>query len=338
MVDVVSFSCKDSYEIDGIKVYNVQDFLANKQLTAYDIIVCHAPHYKTEISFLKKYCSTYKNIVFFFHGNEVFDTIKVNPYTFNYTKRLVVIKKISRKIRDKIKLCLMRNALKKFDASYVFVSKWMKKTALEHLRLSEKQLHDSCYVINNSIGKRFEQSSYDRDAKKKYDFITIRGHIDGVKYCVDIVEKFANIFTQYNFLVIGQGTYFNNRTTPENLVYLPKSLNHEEIIRYLNQARCSLLPTRWDSQGLMTCETATYGIPTITSDIEICHEMLDSFSNVKYINNDDVENTDLSSILDELENEPNLEKNNSFFSDYTVAKELVLFEKVVSGNKDENKE
>lgn len=47
------------------------------------------------------------------------------------------------------------------------------------------------------------------------------------------------------------------------------------------------MPTRTDAQGLMMCEMAAFGIPVITSDIPVCHEVFDGAENVYFIRNED---------------------------------------------------
>ena len=46
------------------------------------------------------------------------------------------------------------------------------------------------------------------------------------------------------------------------------------------------MPTRADAQGVMMCEMVSYGIPLITSDIPVCHMVLDNVKNVYFIDND----------------------------------------------------
>ena len=60
------------------------------------------------------------------------------------------------------------------------------------------------------------------------------------------------------------------------------------------------MPTRTDAQGLMMCEMATYGMPVITTDIPVCHEVLDSFENVSMFDINDT-NVQLEPILAQLE-------------------------------------
>ena len=73
-------------------------------------------------------------------------------------------------------------------------------------------------------------------------------------------------------------------------------MNHDEIVEMLNLSRYALMPTRTDAQGLMMCEMAAFGIPVITSDIPVCHEVFDGFKNVFFISNDELAQS-LSSFL-----------------------------------------
>ena len=57
------------------------------------------------------------------------------------------------------------------------------------------------------------------------------------------------------------------------------------MIDLLNKSRCALMPTRTDAQGVMACEMATFGIPLVTTDLPVCHEVFDTFVNVQYIAN-----------------------------------------------------
>ena len=58
---------------------------------------------------------------------------------------------------------------------------------------------------------------------------------------------------------------------------------------------------RADAQGVMACEMATFGIPLITSNIDVCKEVFEGFENVAFIDNND-ENTDIKSIFKKIQN------------------------------------
>ena len=165
--------------------------------------------------------------------------------------------------------------------------------------------------------------NYNHATDKVYDFITIRGYLDGSKYCIDLVNDLAKANPKYSFLVIGKGEFFSHYEKAENLQWVDEHLNHEEIVEYLNRSRCALMPTRTDAQGLMMCEMATFGIPVITSDIPVCHEVLDDFENVAFIDNEN-QNADLSQIIEKLTDKVPYPKNNKYFAANTVQKEVDL--------------
>ena len=78
------------------------------------------------------------------------------------------------------------------------------------------------------------------------------------------------------------------------------------------------MPTRTDAQGLMMCEMAAFGIPVITSDITVCHEVFDGFCNAYYISNDSVN----ASLADFLFKESKSIKDERFYKANTISFEL----------------
>ena len=106
----------------------------------------------------------------------------------------------------------------------------------------------------------------------------------------------------------------------ENIEWKNTTMSHEEIVEALQKARYALMPTRTDAQGLMMCEMAAFGIPVITSDIPVCHEVFDGFSNVSFIDNNDEK---LS--LDSYKSKESIcLKDMRYYSDNTVKKELEM--------------
>ncbi len=75
----------------------------------------------------------------------------------------------------------------------------------------------------------------------------------------------------------------------------------------------------------MMCEMAAYGIPVITSDIPVCHEIFDGFSNVTYIDNRDTDFT-LNSYLDRLVISM---KDTRYYMENTISKELKVIESLI---------
>ena len=100
-IEVLNFSAKISYEYEGIKVINLNDFKLNKE--RYDLLLCHAPNIRNHFFFLKKYNKFFKKIIFFFHGHEVLKINKVYSKPYFYIKSNK-IKVLFQDIYDEIKL------------------------------------------------------------------------------------------------------------------------------------------------------------------------------------------------------------------------------------------
>ena len=183
---------------------------------------------------------------------------------------------------------------------------------------------DRCRVIYNSVGQEFERSSYNPHSAKVYDFVTLRSDLDGSKYCIDIVTDLARNYPQYGFCVVGRGSFFQHYPKPDNLALIERSLGHSEIVELLNQSRCALMPTRLDAQGVMACETATFGIPVITSDLPLCtSEIFRGFRNVGFISNESpIEG--FVSLFEKLVSSQSSPQNARFYAENTTAKEVAL--------------
>ena len=110
--------------------------------------------------------------------------------------------------------------------------------------------------------------------------------MDSSTYCIDLVCKLAKDNPSLSFLVIGKGDYFKHNDKPNNITWIDQFLKHEEILRCVNYARCALMLTRRDTQGVMSCELVTYGIPLITSDVPVCREIFGNIPSVEFIKNE----------------------------------------------------
>lgn len=325
-LEVLNFSAQKDYIIDGIKVITIDTY--KTRYKDYDLLVSHAPNLRNHYMFLKKYGKSFKKHIFFFHGHEVLKINKVYSKPYSYMKSSNKIKKIFQDIYDEFKLNIwhyyfLRNNNKSF---YIFVSEWMKSEFLKWTRIEEQKIREHAFITYNSIGEMFEKQTYNSDIEKKYDFITIRGNLDGSKYCIDIVNKLAKQNRGYKFVVVGKGKYFRINPKSENIEWIDKHLNHNEIIDMLNKSKCALMPTRTDAQGLMACEIASFGIPLITSDIPVCHEIFDDFDNVSYIDNNNKEENIVKkyNIINKVQ-----KKNEKYFAKNTCEKEIKIFKKVI---------
>lgn len=331
-VSVISFRAKNDYLLDGVKVYTLKTY--KKKLVKryyYDLLVSHAPNLKNHYKFLKKYSKHFDNIFFFFHGHEVLKTSEIYPEPYGFCKKNSGFFTIMRDIYDIVKLRIWRKYFEKiaYKSQFVFVSNWMYDMFIKFVGLDPEIISNRKHIIYNCIGEQFERNNYKVEKQKEYDFITIRNNLDGSKYGIDIVTRIAKNNPQYKFCVVGKGDFYKFNKKPQNIEWIDKHLSHEEIIDFLNKSKCALLPTRADAQGVMACEMATFGIPLITSNIDVCKEVFKEFENVAFIDNDK-KDIDIKPIFNKLQNIKVKGKNKKYFAKNTVDKEIELFKTILS--------
>lgn len=321
-VDVLNFSCKQNYVIDSINVISLESY--ERHPGKYDLLIIHAANLRNHLKFLKRHGDCFDRFLFFYHGHEVMYVNHEYSEPYPYMKKRG-LKYFTQDIYDGFKMIIWRCYLKKVISKsyFVFVSQWMKNIFDKNIKL-EKEINNRFLITYNSVGKLFEEKNYDDETIKKYDFVTIRGVLDGSKYAVDIVNSIAKNTPEAKFLLIGKGCFFEHFDKADNIEWRNIWLNQAEMIRVLNQAKYALMPTRTDAQGLMMCEMAAFGIPVITSNIDVCHEVFDGFRNVIFIEND--ENVSLSSLLTR---KSRCVKDDRYYMCNTVNKEIALIKSLV---------
>lgn len=313
-VTVLNFATEKEYEIDGIAVVGLNQFEPQKE--KFDLLICHAANIRNHYVFLKKYDDYFSKIVFVFHGHEILHINKYYPKPYDYVKKSKV-PAFAQDVYDSLKIQFWKKYWAKNinKIRLIFVSEWIRTQFYKETRFKESDLKNYDKVISNSIGSFFEEVKYTPN-DILFDFITIRNYLDGSKYGADIVVNLAQNNPGYNFLLIGRGEFFEHHDKPANVTWIDKEMSHEEIASYINNSKIALFPTREDTQGLMACEMAAYGIPLITSDIEVCLEVFKTCKNVAYINND---NPDLEKAVSEL----NLEKSGVYWKQYYAANTIM---------------
>lgn len=320
-VVVLNFSAKASYKWEGIDVICLNEY-QNKRFD-FDVLISHAPNLRNHYIFLRKYEKRFNKILFFFHGHEVLFRSRTysKQYFFIKTNK---IRSIKEDVYDRIKLKIWSKYLPLLvgKSYYIFVSTWMFNQFKRWTNLDENALHNKIRITYNGIGKKFENVVFDREKYKKYDFITIRSNLDGSKYAIDIVCKLAQANPNMKFLLIGKGKYFQFNVLPQNIDWIDQYCDHDMIIDFLNTSRCALMPTRTDAQGLMACEIASTGMPLITSDIDVCHEIFEGFNNIEYINNDDPDSGFLKKYSKLLEK--NVKSSDKYYTSNTTKTEVEL--------------
>ncbi len=321
-VTVLNFNCDSDYEFDGISVISLMHYKNNPEF--YDILICHAANIRNHYRFLKKYHNNFPRFVFFFHGHEILKIPKVYPAPFPYMSRWSGLRNFIQNRYDTFKLFQWRKFFLRYKEKchLVFVSNWLYNKFLDYTKIPKDKIADRTNIIHNSVGSIFEEHAYDPVCEKKYDFITIRPCMDDSKYGIDIVNALAAYNPNLRFLVVGKGAFFNYNHKAPNLTWIERTLQHSEMLVLFNASRCGLLPTREDTQGVMACEMATYGLPLITSDIAICHEIFNEFPNVAFIKNDIP--IDLTDILNQLTAGVPYPPNDKYCYQNTVKKEIDL--------------
>ncbi|WP_105618952.1 glycosyltransferase family 4 protein [Vallitalea okinawensis] len=323
-VTVLSFRAIEDYVIEGIKVIGLESYKKYKE--DYDVLILHATNIRNHFIFLKLYGNHFRKFIFFYHGHEVLRCNMVYSKPYSYVRKSK-IKAFVQNVYDSFKLSVWRYYLPSIEEKsyFVFVSNWMKEEFLKWTKIEPEVLNGRSSITYNSIGKDFENLVFMPKGEKKYDFVTIRSNIDGSKYSIDVVNQIAKNTPEKKFLVIGKGKFFSHYEKAANLDWENKTLSHKEIVDILQASRFALMPTRTDAQGLMMCEMAAFGIPLITSDIPVCHEIFGAFDNVYYINNDD----DNNSLSDFTPDKSRCIKHKKYYKDNTVQDEVRLIERVM---------
>jgi hypothetical protein len=327
-VKVLSFSSEDSYIFEDIEVFS-EDTLSQKYNP--DLIMSHAPNKENHLRLINKRFSKLP-LIMFFHGHEIMNINKHYPKLLNYTK----LKSFKLFIKDIIKLTgikfFLLKRLKQKNIHIIFVSEWMKQIAFLDLKLTKnetKLFSLKSTVIANSANSVFLNNSFQHNNKKIADFITIRP-FDNPKYGIDIVYKIAKDNPQFTFHVYGEGNFFKTRIILDNLKVFKRFILQKEIPKLLNKYKYALMPTRLDSQGVMMCEIASYGMPLITSNIPICREMLCGF-NVFYIENNMENIQNINEIIDEIKSVKIIKIDKKRFNAlYLVDRELEIANKITN--------
>jgi glycosyltransferase involved in cell wall biosynthesis len=332
-VEVLNFSASESYAIDGITVFP-KSLLKHSDLTSYDLMLLHAPNLRSHFTFLRKHNKIEVPMVFFFHGHEIMKISNQYPEPYAYRKSKGILNNIIQNLYDNLKIRIWRKYFLNSpnEIILVFVSEWMRKVFYSNFQIIPENFKRSTYVISNSIGKVWETNRYSVSTPKEFDFITIRSNLDDSKYSIDLINSWAKNSANERFLIVGKGDFFNFNLKSKNITILEKTLPHDDLIKLVNQAKIALMPTRLDAQGLMACELASFGIPLITSDIDVCQSIFDGFPNVKLVDNNSIV-IPLNKIKEELIKDYEYKRDERYYAANTVGQEIELFASLVRGTK-----
>lgn len=322
-IEVLNFSTKRSYQYDGINVLCLNEFL-EKESQVIDIIISHAPNIRSHAYFLIRYLKKYKSVIFVIHGHEVMISKKDYSIPYLFVAKKYRMKNYLTNCYDYLKLFILKYLflylLKNKNAHFIFVSQWMKKIFLKNIKISSNVISKRSKIINNNCNKVFLERNYYTHPNIYADCITIRP-FDNSKYGIDLVVKLAQSNPNCTFHIYGKGEYFNHNSIPENVKVIYKFFSPDEIVDLLPHYKCAVMPTRVDSQGVMVCEMATFGMPVITSNIDVCRDLLRNFNNIGYLENENIEEFNLENFLYCINYESSLNKE-KFSVKNTIEKEI----------------
>lgn len=318
---VLNFNAKNGYEIDGIKVISFHQYLAENE--KYETLICHAPNIRNHYRFLMRYEHRFKKIIFIFHGHEILKIRKTYPKPYKFKQRSIFDGFIQNTY-DCYKIHRWSKYFKKisYKSYFVFVSNSLFLLFGKFLKLTSFDLKGHVNVINNSVGSLFLENNYDIRCEKKYDFITIRSNLDESTYAIDLINDLAKNNPNFNFLLVGNGKFFKYESKAQNIDLIEGTFSHENILKLVDDSKCAIMLIKHDTQGVMSCELATYGIPLITSNISVCREIFKTFKNVVFVDNKN--NIDLEQVFNEVTTRPLPEKNAIYSAENTTQKEVDL--------------
>jgi glycosyltransferase involved in cell wall biosynthesis len=322
-VNVLVMDVDIPYVINEVDVITYAEAKKNTERGEYDLIISHSPNIRKHIPFLWKF--TKIPVLLFMHGTEscyaVGDYPKPYPYMESNKFKLIV-----RNTYDYLKSIVLKYYIlsRKESIKLIFVSNII-KSYFEKNIYSLRGNYVNWSVINNSLNPLFLNSTYTPHKVLKADFVTLRS-LDHSKFAIDLVVASAKANPSYTFHIYGKGKYFEYNKLPKNVMVFDYHIEQDLIPELLNEYRCALMPTRWDTQGVMVGEMATFGMPVITTNIDVNKEMLSDFENVTML---EEESFSIKNGFDNIKivslSKPNKER---FSLSNTIDKELIEIKKM----------
>jgi glycosyltransferase involved in cell wall biosynthesis len=289
-ISVISFATKNDYTFEGISVFTEKNI---KDISVFDVIILHAPNLRNHLRFISKNYLSIKKLVFVIHGHEVLEKSKYYPKPYKFLRgKFFIFKLLLNFFYDKFKLFIFQKMILKLlkdkKLKIIFVSQWMQDVFFENIKIPKESIKANSIIIHNPVGKNFLEKNYTLNPNKiKADFITIRP-FDNSKYAIDLVLEIARQNTENTFHIFGKGNFFKFYNKPANVLVFDKFIANDEIPEILCDYKCAIMLTRLDSQGVMMCEMAEFGMPLVVSEIPVCREMLKEFDNVDFVDNKNI--------------------------------------------------
>ena len=304
-VVVVNISAKNNYIYDGISVITIFD--AKKIIKLNDILVLHAPNLRGHLRFL---FAKNKKIIHF-HGHEILWTFKTYPPPYKW-EIIEFLKYIIRLIYDPFKISFWKIYFKYSSTKFIFISDNLLDRVID---IYGTEILGRSAVIPNPVAKIFIDQNY-KISHKKLDIIVIRKANSTYKFheVIELAKKNPKINID---MYCGSSI---QKLIPKNLRIKENFIRQSDIPALLDSYKCALMLSATDTQGVMACEIAVYGMPLIVSDTPGAKEFLADFSNVVISKDSDLNLCNLP--------QPRLIKSNASRFDpvYVCSKELAFYE------------
>lgn len=330
-VRVLSFSTQKDYELDGVEVFPEKSWRGKDLLQYFDIIVSHAPNLRQHLRFLYLHRDALPPIVFTFHGHETLIIQRHHPPPYPWWRgRWFPVKRALQNLYDNFKLHILKLVIERLRRQrrvlLIYVSHAFKTKALEDLGCPLNHWDDISMVIPNPIGVAFSHARHQPNSLLG-DFLTIRP-LDSSTRAIDIVVECARQNPQYSFHIYGEGQVLNYLAPPPNVVHFDGFLENDAIPALLNRYRAGLMPSRYDTQGVMMCEMAFTGMPVVASDIPAHRETLREFPRSIFLNNESPR-FDAKAFLEKMDSLP-YPSSKVFDHETIISAEIAAFETFIS--------
>ncbi|MBN1596007.1 glycosyltransferase [candidate division FCPU426 bacterium] len=289
-VEVVSLTAKESYYFENIRVLSKKEWFEKRRHEQYDAVIAHSPGIKKHGMPILRRQNQFKKIVLVFNGAEAMRRYKYNIDCYAYQKkRFYFLRHKIQYLIDYLRVYVFKIFILYFllrrKIKIILTSAWLQKCFLHDIGIKKDVLQQHMVIIPNPVGDAFLKGNYQPAVEKYADFITIRP-LSEYRYAMDAVWNIARQNKDHTFHIYGKGDFFEHYEILPNMKIFPRFIKNADIPGLLDHYRAALMPTRSDGQGVMVTEMATYGMPLITSDIEIAHAVLAGFKNVAFIDND----------------------------------------------------
>lgn len=283
IVSVLSFSANEDYVFEGIQILTSKSASTKRD---FDVVMAHAPNVRNHLRFLARLPPL--PLALFIHGHEVLRINSYYPRPFDFDRGATeILNRAMRSVYDPLKLLLLRcfcrlQIIRGRPLGFVFVSEWMRSEAIACNPWMHSGNGWRSVIIPNSVNAAFLNACYEPTPELLGDFVCIRP-FDNPKYAIDTVVKWAIETPHKQFHIYGDGRYFDHHPSPPNVSIFKQFIAQRDIPALLNRYRACVMPTRLDSQGVMMCEMASYGVPLYTSDTSVTRQMLSGFDNVRFV-------------------------------------------------------